>query len=166
MTITTLIYNGIEYPAYQRECASQFAIPFAKKLCKGKGYDIGCGKLEWAFPGAIPIDVTLDNNEWDAMNLPDEEVDYIFSSHCLEHLDSWIDAIAYWNTKLKTGGVLFLYLPHYVHEYWRPWHNTKHKHCLSADIICDYLKALKHTRIFNSEYDLNYSFMIVSEKGS
>lgn len=166
MTIEIIEFNNIDYPAFQIECASQFIIPFAKKLCKGDGYDIGCGKEEWAFPGAIPIDIELKNNKWNAMNLPlDKKVDYVFSSHCLEHLENWVEALNYWTSKIKVGGVLFLYLPHWVQEYWRPWNNKKHKACLSPEMIRDYMKTLGYIKIFNSQWDLNYSFTVIGEKG-
>ena len=161
-----LSYNDRTYPKFQEQgYASQFAIPFAKHFCKGVGYDIGCHKIEWSFPDSIPVDLILDNNEYDAFNLPDKHVDYIYSSHCLEHLDSWIDAIDYWKTKLKSGGILFFYLPHYSQEYWRPWNNRKHNHIMTLNIIVDFLKDRKFINIFSSDRDLNNSFMVVCEKG-
>ena len=56
-------YRGKKYPEFQCQGnASQFAIPFAKHVCKGSGYDIGCMKIEWAFPGATPIDLEFDDH--------------------------------------------------------------------------------------------------------
>ena len=50
-------YKGDKYPHFQSiGNASQFAIPYAKYICTGKGYDIGCMKKEWSFPGSTPID--------------------------------------------------------------------------------------------------------------
>ena len=46
---------------------SQFVILFATHFCKEHSYDIGFLKEEWKFY---------------ANNLPDE-VDYVYSSHCL-----------------------------------------------------------------------------------
>ena len=75
-------FEGDKYPLFQTKGnASQFSIPFAKYFCKGKGYDIGFCKEEWKFPGAIGIDIGL-NNGYDANNLPEEQIDYIYSSHC------------------------------------------------------------------------------------
>ena len=55
-------YKGDLYPHFQTiGNASQFAIPYAQHVCKGKGYDIGCMKQEWAFPGATPIDLDFDD---------------------------------------------------------------------------------------------------------
>jgi SAM-dependent methyltransferase len=160
----TILFNDKLYPAIQAEGnAAQYAIPFAKKFCEGVGYDIGCNRLDWAFPGAQAIDLEFDD-EWDAYNLPDGEVDYIFSSHCLEHLPDWVDALNYWTSKLKQGGILFLYLPHYSQEYWRPWNNRKHKHCFTPEILYAFLEDHKMKNIYKSSIDLNNSFMVVCEK--
>jgi SAM-dependent methyltransferase len=162
--IELIRYHLKPYPKFQAEgFAAQFAIPFAKKVCQGRGYDIGCMKKEWAFPGAIPIDKAF-NDGYDALNLPKNDMDYVFSSHCLEHLDDWVETLDYWTSILKTGGVLFLYLPHYDQEYWRPFHNRKHKHSFNVQIITDYMLDRKYDNIFSSERDLNHSFMIFGEK--
>jgi SAM-dependent methyltransferase len=157
-------YKNKKYPHFQTiGNASQFAIPYAKYFCNGDGFDIGCNRIEWAFPSAQPIDLNLDD-EWHALHLPNRQVDYIFSSHCLEHLPNWVDALDYWGTKLKTNGVLFLYLPDYSQEYWRPWNNRKHIHILNVNIIKDYLEDKKYINVFYTGTDLNNSFMIVAEK--
>ena len=160
----TIEYNHVIYPAIQGEGnAAQYAIPFAKKFCHGVGYDIGCNRLEWAFPGATPIDLAFVDG-FDAYNLPDNQVDYIFSSHCLEHLPNWVDALDYWSSKIKSGGTLFLYLPHYSQEYWRPWNNRKHIHAFVPETIVDYMTDRGYTNVFHSQRDLLNSFMVVGEK--
>ena len=126
MSIDTIQHQGKEYPRLQSEgFAAQFAWPFAKKMCQGHGLDIGCNRPEWAFPGAVMIDPNIDPKTT-AYDLPTEFYDYIFSSHCLEHLPDWVGALDHWGTRLKEGGVIFLYLPHYDQTYWRPWNNRKH----------------------------------------
>ena len=160
----TIEYKGDLYPEFQAQGnASQFAIPYAKHFCKGVGYDIGCCKQEWAFPGATPIDLSFDD-QYDANNLPAFQVDYIFSSHCLEHVDDWVETLQYWTEKVKSGGVLFLYLPHYDQIYWRPWNNRKHRHAFVPQIIVDFMKENGYTKIFSSQRDLNHSFIVVGEK--
>lgn len=162
--IKTITYKDKTYPLFQATGnAAKFAIPFAKQVCVGKGYDIGCMKKEWAFPDAIAIDETF-NDEWHANNLPEKGVDYIFSSHCLEHIENWVDTMDYWYNTLKFGSVLFLYLPHYDQEYWKPWNNRKHLHIFSPTIIKDYMKDKGYKNIFVSERDLNSSFMAIGEK--
>lgn len=143
--------------------ASQYAIPYAKHYCKGVGYDIGFCRDEWKFPDAIGIDLCL-NNGFHADKLPEDEVDFIYSSHCLEHVDNWISTLELWINKLKKNGVLFLYLPDFSQVYWRPWHNRKHKHCFTPEIIITFLKDKEMKNICCSGIDLNNSFMVVCEK--
>lgn len=163
--IREIEFNGVMYPEYESHgfCA-KYVFPIAEEVCQGDGYDIGCMKKEWSFPNSKSIDINFDD-EWDAMNLPNKQVDYIFSSHCLEHLDSWIDALNYWIEQIKSKGTLFLYLPHYDQEYWRSWNNRKHKHNLSAQQITDFLKKTRKVhKIYSSERDINHSFVVMCEK--
>ncbi len=174
MPIQTVTHLGKIYPKFQSEgFAARFAIPFAREVCKGIGVDIGCNRAEWALPFAIPVDPAM--NEWDAYNLPSylyegeikhEQFDYIFSSHCLEHLPDWVKALDYWYSKIKSGGVLFLYLPDHSQSYWRPWSNRKHLHCFTPEIIASYFEDQpnKWKLAFVSSIDLNNSFMVIAEK--
>ena len=161
--IKFVYYGGKAYPFFQTEGnAARFAIPFATQVCHGIGYDIGCNKEEWSLPGSNMIDPVIDSR-WHAMNLPVDQfgaVNYIFSSHCLEHVDTpWYTVLQYWKSNLKPGGVLFLYLPDYSQEYWRPWNNNKHKHVFTPDLIRDAFNALNLQNVFVSGVDLNNSFM-------
>jgi len=159
-----IYYKNEKYPKFQTEGnASQFAISFAKHFCKGVGYDIGFCKEEWKLPNSIGIDIGL-NNGYDANCLPDDLVDYIYSSHCLEHVDNWIETLELWISKLKKDGVLFLYLPDFSQKYWRPWNNKKHKHCFTSNIIHQFLIDNDMKDIIVSGIDLNNSFIIVCKK--
>ena len=157
-------YKGDKYPHFQSiGNASQFAIPYAKYICTGKGYDIGCMKKEWSFPGSTPIDLDFDD-PYHADNLPDGEVDYIFSSHCLEHVPDWAGTLLYWTKKIRVGGNLFLYLPHYDQKYWRPWNNRKHIHAFVPNMIVDFMEENGYNNIISSQRDLNHSFIVSGEK--
>lgn len=161
--IETIKYKDTLYPKFQTNgFAARFAIPFAKEVCTGVGVDVGCNKVEWALPGSIPIDPAI--NEYDALNFPYEELDYVFSSHCLEHLHDWVDALDYWYDKLKVGGVLFLYLPAYSQKYHRPWSNKKHKNIFFPEVIKDYLDYKGYNKVFVSGIDLYDGFMSMAEK--
>ena len=161
--IKTIQYKEHTDPSFQSEGnAAQFAIPYAKHVCIGTGVDIGCNRLEWSFPGSLPVDPII--NEYDALNFPYENLDYVFSSHCLEHLYDWVSVLDYWTSKLKVGGVLFLYLPDYSQEYWKPWNNRKHLNIFSPTIIKDYLEDRNYNTIFTSQVDLNNAFMVMAEK--
>lgn len=164
--IKTIQHNGNIYPAFQAEGnAAKFAIPFAKEVIPegSTGFDIGCNRKEWAYPNAITVDPVIDPT-FDAYNLPPLTVDFIFSSHCLEHLPNWVDALDYWKTKLHVGGILFLYLPDYSQSYWRVWNNRKHIHTFTPQIIRDYLTERGWGNVFVSGVDLNNSFIAIVER--
>ena len=156
--IPTVTFKGAQYPAFQATGqASRFVMPFALEVCKGHGVDVGCNRPEWAFPGATLVDLTLPD-EWDAYNLPPGPFDFVFSSHCLEHLPDWVGALDHWRSRLVDGGTLFLYLPHPDQKYWRPHHNRKHLHVLEPDAIRQYLEDTGCSEVFVSGRDLNHSF--------
>jgi SAM-dependent methyltransferase len=162
--IKTVTHDGKIYPEFQTNGnAARFAMPFAKELLQGNGLDIGCNRKDWAFPGAKMIDLEIDD-EWDAFNLPNEKYDYIFSSHCLEHINDWVGALDYWGEHLKAGGVMFLYLPHYSQTYWRPWNNRKHVNILTPEFIKDYFEARNYNNILVSGPDLYNAFYGVACK--
>ena len=157
----SIIFKNEKYPLFQTfGNASQFAIPYAKHFCKGIGYDIGFCKEEWKFPNAIGIDYIL-NDGFNANNLPNTQVDYIYSSHCLEHVDNWVETLEYWISKVKSNGTIFLYLPDISQKYWRPWHNKKHKHVFTPDIIKYFLIDHDIYEYYISGIDLNNSFICV-----
>jgi predicted SAM-dependent methyltransferase len=172
----TINFNGKDYPALQAHgFASQYSFPFATLLCKGEGVDVGYSKPEWKLPGAIGVDLDKvsfasstgesDMNGYSATNFIGQELDYIFSSHCLEHLNDWVGVLDYWSSKLKSGGVLFLYLPNTDYqEYWRPMHNRKHCNWLTPAMLKSYYESRSFKNVFVTEgYDLNGSFYAVGE---
>lgn len=112
------VYEGEFYPDYLTVGGNSLAIKrTALKYCKGRGLDIGAAF--WPLPGSTPIDTEqgpgLENRIEDI--LPGSQ-DYVFSSHCLEHIGPWEEALDSWIEKLRPGGVLFLYLPHPTCKLW------------------------------------------------
>jgi predicted SAM-dependent methyltransferase len=163
--INTVPFNDKEYLSLQTVGnASQFAIPFAKFFCSGVGVDIGFSKEEWKYPGAVGADIADMSNPFHAYRLPDYPLDYIYTSHCLEHLHDWVLAIEYWYSRLDDEGILFMYLPHPDQEYWKPWNNRKHLHVLYPSDVKKCMERFGFKNVFVSKRDLNYSYMIVGEK--
>ncbi len=165
--IETIEFKGKLYPKFQSTgFSSRFCFPFAEELCKGKGVDVGCNREEWKFKGAIAADPNIEGCPYDAFNLPDE-LDYLFSSHVLEHLNDFGGALEYWHSRLVKGGVLFLYLPDMDAQiYWREWHNKKHVRYMSPHIMTKYMEDNTHLwdNIFVAGTDLNSSFYVIAEK--
>ena len=166
----TIEFKGHTYPKFQSEGnASQFCLPFAKQFLKycQTVYDVGCNREDWKYPGAIAIDPVIDNR-YNAMRFPEtsNKPDAIYSSHCLEHLPNWIEALDYWHSQLNAGGIVFLYLPDHSQVYWRPHHNRKHIHAFTPEIIKTYFTDQPEMwkNVFCSGVDLNKSFICVAQK--
>ena len=114
-----LKYKGELYPEYLfQKKASSYIKDKALRYCRGKGIDVGPGA--WPLEGAIPIKDTPEENAYKLDRFQDGSLDFVFSSHCLEHLASWQEALLLWIRKIKPGGILFLYLPHESMVLWRP----------------------------------------------
>lgn len=150
-------YRGKLYPDYLRKGnAMRFIEPIAKQFCKGLGLDVGAGR--WPFADAVPVEISTGG---DAMDLPEGYWDYIFSSHCLEHLTNPVAALEHWRTRLRSGGVLFLYLPHPDMEYWRPQNCRKHLHLFYPKDVAQMLSDIGFSDVIHSERDLAWGFSAV-----
>jgi SAM-dependent methyltransferase len=153
-------YRGCLYPEYLKHGgASRLIEPVALHFCRGDGLDVGCG--QWALPGAVGIDL---KNGTDALNLPGGPFDFIFSSHCLEHLTNPVQALEHWAGRLRPGGVLFLYLPHPDMEYWLPQNCRKHLHQWWPEDMEDLVRDLGFVDVIRSDRDLAWSFAVVGFK--
>lgn len=149
-------YKGELYPEYLKNGnAMQFIAPTALQFCKGRGLDVGAGK--WPLPGAVPIDRSTGG----AYELPEGSWDYVFSSHCLEHLENPVAALEHWKTRLLPGGTLFLYLPHPEMAYWRPQNCRKHLHLFWPKDVASMLRDLGFVDVIHGERDLAWSFAVV-----
>lgn len=137
----------------------QYVEPIARQFCVGDGLDIGCG--EHPFPGALPID---RNRGGDAMALPDGQFAFVFSSHALEHVPNPVAAIEHWKTRLRPGGVLFLYLPcggPAGFPEWRPARNKEHLHTFYPADVAQMLRDLGFVDVIHSGIDLAGGFSVV-----
>lgn len=160
MNAPTFEYRGRVYPDYlRRGNAAQFILPTALQFCQGRGVDVGCGR--WPLPGAVGVDMQSGG---DAMRIPRGPWDFVFSSHCLEHLPDPIAAIEHWQSELRRHGVLFLYLPHPDMEYWRPQHCRKHLHTFHPADVAQTLRDLGFVNVLQGERDLAWSFAVVGFK--
>ena len=160
-------YKGELYPGYLNEGnAKSFIEEKARSYCTGKGLDIGAGK--WPLANSVPIDDEPSQNACKLDNFPDESLDYIFSSHCLEHLDEWQIALQLWIRKLKKDGILFLYLPHKSQKLWlpgSPWVGRSHKWIPTVEILTEFLTDNQMMVIeANPQKDEYWSFHLVARK--
>ena len=132
------IYKEIYYPDYLTVGGASFAIHReALKYCVGHGIDVGAGY--WPLPKAEPVDIWRGPGADNSLdNYSEHSLDFIFSSHCLEHIENWREALATWVVRLKLGGRIFLYLPHPDCAIWHPespFINDGHKWIPTPDIL-------------------------------
>lgn len=118
---------------------------------RGEGIDIGCGPHK-AFPHFVGVDSGKDTELFGIDMKPDvvcedatrldcktESLDFVFSSHLLEHIQDTNTALTEWWRVLKVGGYLVLYLPHkdLYPNVGTPGANPDHKHDFRPeDIFC------------------------------
>ena len=85
-----------------------------RRIVKGKGLDIGCGKNKE--PEALGIDINTDSqadviSSGDDLPFPNSDFDYVISRHTVEHFLNPIKALREWNRVLKSGGYLGIITP-------------------------------------------------------
>lgn len=146
--------------------AKSFVEDIAAEYCRGRGLDVGAGRFP--FQDAIPVDNGTYLNACNLRRFADGSLDYVFSSHCLEHLDSWKEALSEWTRVLKKGGTLFLYLPHESMVQWHPnspWVGSDHRWIPVMSRVSEYLVNNGMAAIaFDQGPDRYYSFWGVFRK--
>lgn len=89
---------------------------FYLKYMSGIGLDIGyrgyVENPEPVVPNATGIDDGFPGYDGKRLPFEDQSQDFVFASHCLEHITDPYAAIAEWFRVVKVGGHLILLLPH------------------------------------------------------
>lgn len=106
-----------------------------EKYLRGDGIDIGGGYDVLQTPyGSVKNWDVLDGDAKDMLGIPDNTYDFVYSSHCLEHVTDVELAIKNWARILKPGGVFFVCIPDwelYEQENWPSKFNYDHKFSFS-----------------------------------
>lgn len=148
---------------------------------RGRGLDLGCGPSK-AFPHFIGVDNYTDKQLFGIDMKPDvvsscerldvfgsASMDFVFSSHLLEHIKDHGAALKEWWRLIKPGGYLVLYLPHklFYPNVGQEGANPDHKHDFMPDDIVQAMKDVGAWDLVRNE-DRNenreYSFFQVYKK--
>jgi SAM-dependent methyltransferase len=83
--------------------------PAELRILTGKGIDIGCGP-DPVNKDAMRFDIEHGDANYITKYLS-EEFDYVYSSHCLEHMHKPKEALLEWWKLVRLGGHLFFVVP-------------------------------------------------------
>jgi len=101
----------------------------------GEGLDIGAGEDLFRPVSGVCRPWDRKFGDGDASTLPGiakGSLDYIYSSHCLEHLADPVKALIRWTEVLRPGGFLYLAVPDFdLYEGGRNIRNRFHKAAFS-----------------------------------
>lgn len=116
-----------------REASKTFALltEAEKSVLIGEGIDIGCGS-----DPISPSALAFDTHSGDANNILEhlpagKQFNFVFSSHCLEHMFDPEKSLGDWWQLVKPGGSMVVVIPDedlYEQGYWPSIFNYDHKH--------------------------------------
>lgn len=137
----------------EAEKVKHLIVPYTR----GRGLDIGCGPSK-AWPHFISVDnlhhdrmfgwnsgdVDFEMDASDLSIFATGSLDFVFSSHTLEHIEDFEAALREWWRVLRVGGHLVLYLPHkdLYPNIGQPGANPDHKHDFLPDDILDAMRRI------------------------
>lgn len=151
--------------------------PLIVPYTRGRGLDIGCGQYK-AFPHFIGVDSGKDygrpvtditTDAGDLTMFVDASMDFVFSSHVLEHTVDPLTVLNEWWRVIKVGGHLVLYLPdkRAYPNIGKEGANPDHKHDFLPYEIMKMMRKLGAWTQLEDEYrndGTEYSFFQVYRK--
>lgn len=142
-------------------CEAKKIVWEAAPFLRGRGLDLGAGVFK-----VLPHVISVDNGHHEAFGhqihadvrvataekldvFASASMDFVFSSHLLEHIQDYKAALREWWRVVKQGGYMVLYLPHKMlyPNIGQKGANSDHKHDFMPD---DIVKAMEE----NSAWDL------------
>ncbi len=144
------------------------------KYLKGNGIDIGGGDDPLVIPnGTVFCYDKEQGNAQTLSNIEDDIYDFVYSSHCLEHMSDLCMALDNWIRICKPGGYIYIVLPHEVYYEKKSWPslwNADHKWSFTLNekselpknvVITDFLKKfnskIKIIDIFENLQNYDFS---------
>lgn len=172
--ITTYPKEGETWRAHERRKRTLFY----DRYIKGHGIDIGSGPFA-VFDSADRYDQAQGDATF-MSNIADLSYDYVYSSHCLEHLWHPDVAIRNWERILKPGGHLIIVVPdrdYYEQRdmlpsinnpdhktFWVPWHHENRTTLGLMQMMLENAKSSKLLSINRECYEGEYSIEAIARK--
>ncbi|MAG44570.1 hypothetical protein CL633_01645 [bacterium] len=124
---------------------------------RGKGIDIGCGPWPLDYPNLDTLDIAPEVNSTilaraEKIPMPNETYDFVYSSHCLEHVKCPKKVLKEWIRILKPGGLLILILPHkyFYHNVRDKKGNASHWYDFRPEDVILMLRQIKQTYLIET----------------
>jgi len=126
-----------------------------QNFLRGSGIDIGCGPDPLVVSNGSVRPWDLKDGDAQLMaGVPDGQLDFVYSSHCLEHMRDVRETLVNWLRILKPGGHLYVVVPDYIlyeKMTWPSMYNSDHKQSFSLLIPRQTVRRPNH---FHIEQDL------------
>jgi predicted SAM-dependent methyltransferase len=148
---------------------------------RGRGVDLGAGDFK-ILPHAISVDnmhhaafgykikpdVMVETCE-DLSVFGGHSMDFVYSSHLLEHMEDPAKSLKGWWRLVKQGGYMVLYLPHedLYPKIGEEGANPDHKHNLNEQKVIDWMMEVGSWDLVQCQKrgeDSEYSFLMVFKK--
>lgn len=128
------------HPETSRGREAQKIAPWAIPYLDGKGFDVGCGDqpvVTWATGIDLHKAADINSDGRDLSQTTSGSLDFVFSSHFIEHCVGYEDVLAEWWRTIRVGGHLVLYWPHPDHypRIGQFGANADHKHDITPDAM-------------------------------
>jgi SAM-dependent methyltransferase len=144
----------------------------------GNGLDIGFAgytpDIVPILPAALGVDVNYPGYDGRTLPFADNSQDYVYSSHCLEHIDNYLNAIRDWYRVVKVGGHIVTVVPHKFlyekkEELPSQWNQDHKRFYTPASLLQEVEQALKPNSYrvrFLEDGDVGYNYSIPADKHS
>jgi SAM-dependent methyltransferase len=129
-----------------------------------RGYDEGIVPI---FKDAIGVDTDYPGYDGKTLPFEDGSQDAVFSSHCLEHIGNYINAIQEWYRVIKVGGHVITAVPSaalYERKRRPPsrWNDDHKRFYTPGNLLAEFEAALQQNSYrvrFLEENDLDYRYV-------
>ena len=147
---------------------------------RGRGLDIGAGDFK-VLPHVISVD-NMNHSRFGFSVRPDvfcdaekldmfasQSMDFVYSSHTLEHIEDYVSALREWFRVVKQGGHIILYLPDedQYPKVGQPHANPDHRWDVNYDKVVEAMKTVGSWDLVDFQkrsQDDEYSLLFVFKK--